>query len=123
MIPFQYLKNKTTGKISEYGYFDLSDKVSDEYELVFEQLPENHEMEQGVTPVLIVEKLKEVYMSLPVQHRAALADYASKVSQAAGYGDYELAEYLVDNAEVPEGMQSVKSTMRNILGLRHKKKI
>lgn len=118
-LPFQYIRNKTTGKYKACGYADFSSQVKEGYELIIGELPEGIEQEKEITPLELVERLRELYMSLPVQHRAALADITSKVSQATGYGDYELAEFWIDNAVVPEGFESVRTAMRNILASRN----
>ena len=114
----QYIRNKKTGKIKYYAQQDLSAYANDAYELVIGYLPENSEFEEIKLDeeISILEKLRNYYLSLPIAHRAVLADIASKVSQAIENNDYELAEYLINNTQTPSGFESVKDKMLGIVG-------
>ena len=113
----QYIRNKKTGKIKYCAQQDLSAYANDEYELVIGYAPEDAEFEELKLDeeISILEKLRKYYLSLPVAHRAILADIASKVSQAIENNDYELAEYLINKTQTPEGFESIKKDMLGII--------
>ena len=113
----QYIKNKKTGKIKYCAQQDLSAYANNEYELIIGYVPENSEFEEleNLKEISILGKLRNYYLSLPVAHRAILADIASKVSQAIENNDYELAEYLINKTQTPEGFESIKKDMLGII--------
>ena len=113
----QYIKNKKTGKIKYCAQQDLSAYAKDAYELVIGYVPEDAEFEELKLDeeISTIKTLRDYYSALPVAHRAALADIASKVSQAIENNDYELAEYLINNTQTPSGFESIKDKMLEIV--------
>lgn len=114
MIPFQYLKNKQTGKIKSAGHCDFSINIPEGYEVIIGDLEDGYEMEAPILPVQ--DRIVNLFKTLPVELRVKLAPVSSVVLGAMATGDLELAKYLAMNAELPEGTEEFKSKIIQTLG-------
>lgn len=71
------------------------------------------------TPVIVIKpkavQVTELFLTLPVEARAAFVSVGVAVKQALEIGDTELAAYLVANLTVPVELEPVKTVLLGVI--------
>lgn len=114
-----YVRRKDNQNIIlSFGHGEPGKYVFDSeiYEEVEGNLPEGFETEKRKKTLLDKKnEINNLYLSLEKAHRKVLADVAMKVSTALVNNDLEIAIDTVEEFETPQGFESIKTKILEVL--------